>query len=231
MMLNSEYFVPSAEDLMTNEICGLNWVDLTQPDVVSVAWAYYYFSIQFRENLQIACMLFPDDPKLARLKLEECDTDNLSPYPGIALAGEKLDHDEFMRRALALSPVPDTTNPFHVPGEQYLREVRAINPEMRALSIVEYENGGLQRLFNSILETPCYDDPLVRAFRFFMTEHIRFDSDPIEGHGALSRHITGDGNIKPLWDAFRRLLLACTPNLQPRKLAACSAMQDAEAVL
>jgi hypothetical protein len=231
IMLSTEYFIPSAADFAPGEICGFNWSGLTESDVVAVAWAYYYFSIQFRENLQIACALFPDDKNLARLKQEECNTDNLSPYPGIALAGEKLDHDEFMRRALALSPLPAAANPFQAPGEAYLREIRAMNPQIRALSIVEYENGGLQRLFTAMLDTPCYDNPLVMAFRFFMSEHIRFDSDPIQGHGALSRHIKGDEDITPLWDAFRRLLLACAPAVQLREPAASPAMQGAEAVL
>ena len=32
-------------------ICNLNWSRLAHADLVNVAWIYYYFSIQFRENL------------------------------------------------------------------------------------------------------------------------------------------------------------------------------------
>src|ERR1700689_3102130 len=88
-----------------DEICALNWEGLTQDDLMGVAGAYYYFSIQFRENLEIACNLYPTDPLLTQLAQEECNTDNLSPWPGVASPGEKLDHDEFMRRLLKLSPV------------------------------------------------------------------------------------------------------------------------------
>ena len=206
----------SAVEPVISKICGLNWPDLTEQDMVGAAWAYYFFSIQFRENLQIACKLHPDDKNLARLKQEECETDNLSPYPGIAAVGEKLNHDEFMRRALALYPIPDeTSRGFHAGGSQYLKEVRAMSPKARALSIGNYENGGLGRLFEAMLQVPSYDNTLVEAFRFFMLEHIRFDSDPIQGHGALSLHITGDEEVVPLWDAFRRLLLAFVPSLRP----------------
>jgi hypothetical protein len=215
-MSNLQAFKPCAGEPVISEICSLAWGDLSESDMVSAAWAYYYFSIQFRENLEIACAEYPDDQNLARLKLEECDTDNLSPYPEITTAGEKLDHDEFMRRALSLSPLTDETlRRFEAGGARYLEEVRAMSPHARALSIANYESGGLERLFKAMLQAPVTGNRLVAAFRFFMEEHIRFDSDPIQGHGALSRTITGDADIRPLWEAYKRLLLEFAPNLQP----------------
>src|ERR1700686_3206782 len=92
-------------EAVIDEICAMPWDRLTSDEVLQVAKAYHFFSIQFRENLEIACRLRPDDPKLAALRLGECDTDNLSPWPKITAAGEKLDHDEFMRRLLVLQPV------------------------------------------------------------------------------------------------------------------------------
>jgi hypothetical protein len=44
-----------------SEICQLHWASLTVDDLTDVAWAYYHFSIQFRENLEIAIALYPDD--------------------------------------------------------------------------------------------------------------------------------------------------------------------------
>jgi hypothetical protein len=63
------------------------------------------------------------------------------------------------------------------------------------------------------LKAPDYDDAALEAFQYFMEAHIRFDSDPIEGHGALSRQMTPDETVIPLWQAFRDLLLECAPNL------------------
>ena len=60
--------------------------------------------IQFRESLAEARRLYPADADLRRLEAEECATDNLSPWPGVAAAGERMDHDEFIRRTLALLP-------------------------------------------------------------------------------------------------------------------------------
>jgi hypothetical protein len=58
-------------------ICDLNWSGLDGSGLSAAAWAYYFFSIQFRENLQLAQQLRPDDLGLIRLALEECGTDNL----------------------------------------------------------------------------------------------------------------------------------------------------------
>ena len=84
-----------------DEICRLNWPNLREDDLVSVAWVYYYFSVHFGECLEIARKLYPDDDRLLELDRGERDTDNLSPWPGVAAAGERMNHDEFMRRTLA----------------------------------------------------------------------------------------------------------------------------------
>jgi hypothetical protein len=44
-----------------DEICELNWTALSEEDLIRVAWAYYHFSVQFRECLEIARELYPDD--------------------------------------------------------------------------------------------------------------------------------------------------------------------------
>jgi hypothetical protein len=56
---------------------------------------------------------------------------------------------------------------------------------------------------------------VVAAFRHFLSEHIRFDSDVSQGHGALARHLSPDDRILPLWNDFRQLLVEFTPNLVP----------------
>ena len=35
---------------VVDDICDLNWRGLTEKDLINVAWAYYHFSIQFREK-------------------------------------------------------------------------------------------------------------------------------------------------------------------------------------
>ena len=122
----------TAYDAVVEDICRLNWSGLDQSDVSAVAWAYYFFSIQFRENLRLAQQLRPDDPALGRLVAEECDTDNLSPWPGVAEAGERLNHDEFMRRVLALSPIePAAQRRVEQAGQRYLAGIRAMDTPTR----------------------------------------------------------------------------------------------------
>lgn len=207
-------FEVSANDEAVAAICCLNWSELTAEDMVAVAWSYYYFSIQFRENLCLACEAFPTDQALKRLFSEECNTSNLSPYPGIAVEGEAMNHDEFMRRVLETSPILETlADSYQDAGEHYLAQVRAMDDKVRASSMASYEDGGLEAVFKAMLTSPDYDNPLIGGFRFFLAEHIRFDSDPDAGHGSLSRHITSDERVAKLWWLFRDLLLANTPAL------------------
>src|SRR5271168_4522265 len=78
-----------AYEEVIRDICELNWTGLTQEDLIGVAWVYYYFSIQFRECLETACKLYPDDPQLQELDRGERNTDNLSPWPGVAAVAER----------------------------------------------------------------------------------------------------------------------------------------------
>ena len=195
----------------------LGWRHLSADECVDVAWAYYFFSVQFRENLIVARQLHPADDKLLDLEQGECDTDNLSPWPGVAAPGERMNHDDFMQRSLALAPIPDDKRQFfEMLGNRYLRMVRTVDQPVRAMSIASYEDGGLEAVFNAMLTMPEWDSPVLRAFRHFLSEHIRFDSDPDAGHGALARHLQPDDRIAPLWEGFQDLLVAFVPNLEQR---------------
>ena len=199
------------EDVI-ERICQLPWTSLSGGELLAVANSYYYFSIQFRENLQIACKLYPNDCKLKELFVEECYTDNLSPWPGVAAAGERLDHDEFMRRALSLQAVP-SADYLRLIGTSYLGRVRAVSDLARAKSIASYEDGGLSSVFMAILNAPCWEGAALQAFRFFLEQHVKFDSAIEGGHGALSRHLSPDGSILPLWLAFEDVLTRAAPPL------------------
>ncbi len=201
-------------DRVIGEICDLRWDRLTSEELTDVAWAYYYFSIQFREHLRIARAIYPLDQKLQQLEKEECDTDNLSPWPDVALADEQMDHDEFMRRLLMLAPINQARHSRLAEiGEAYLTNIRDIDPQTRAASIASYEDGGLERVFRAILTAPDWDGPLLGAFSHFLSEHIRFDSDPEQGHGALSRHIMVDDRVSLVWMEFKDLLTRSVPKL------------------
>ena len=197
-----------------SEICNLNWANLSEADLIRVAWAYYHFSVQFRECLEIARDMYPDDERLLQLDHGERNTNNLSPWPGVAAAGEKMNHDEFMRRTLELAKIPEIGRIFLSDiGNRYLKAVRAIDPKIRALALATYEDGGLERVFQAILTAPSWNGPLQQAFKHFLAEHIRFDSDPDQGHGALCRHLTPDDRVLPLWAEFKHMLIEAAPNL------------------
>ena len=144
--LNREFAYKGVID----DICNLNWCELSRDELINAAWAYYYFSIQFRENLEIARRYYPDDERLMDLDRGERNTDNLSPWPGVAAAGEKMNHDEFMRRALAQETISEARRGFlEELGQSYLTQIRAMDGMTRALSIASYEDGGLQAVFGA----------------------------------------------------------------------------------
>ena len=208
-------FIQTIED-----ICHLPWSTLSEQECIDATWAYYYFSVQFRENLKIARHLYPDDDKLLDLEAAECDTDNLSPWPGVAATGERMDHDEFMRRSLALGSVTAAAQArFEDYGQRYLALNQSLDATTRAMSIASYEDGGLEQVFTAMLTMQAYPNPILNAFRHFLSEHIRFDSDPDEGHGALARHLGPDDRIKPLWDAFHDLFTTLVPSLACAEVA------------
>jgi hypothetical protein len=158
--------------------------------------------------------MYPDDGRLLELDRGERHTDNLSPWPGVAAIGERMNHDEFMRRTLGLTKISEIGRiVLSEIGNKYLKTVRAIDPHIRALALATYEDGGLERLFRAILTAPNWNGPLQQAFKHFLAEHIRFDSDPDQGHGALCRHLTPDDRVLPLWTQFKHMLLEAVPHL------------------
>jgi hypothetical protein len=205
---------PSQHEIAVNTICSLNWGELTENELTIVAWAYHFFSVQFRENLEIACNLYPTDTLLQQLAQEECATDNLSPWEGVAYPTEKLNHDEFMRRLLTLSPISrEVQSAVEEAGRSYLSNIRGIDRTMRAASIASYEDGGLEKVFLAILQCKHWDTALLRAFRHFLVKHIEFDSNPDLGHGALTRNLAPSDGVSCLWEEFRDLLVRSVPNL------------------
>ena len=209
-----DMIVGEAYKTVISEIASLDWPSLDEQELSAVALAYYYFSVQFRENLLETARLYPNDGLLQELVAGECATENLSPWPGVAIANECMDHDEFMRRAVALSPIaPDLRAKVEKAGAAYLQRARKVPSELKACSIASYENGGLESTFRAMLTALHWNTPTLRAFRHFLVEHIRFDSDPNEGHGALSRHLMVDDRILPLWLDFRDLLICAAPRL------------------
>jgi hypothetical protein len=197
------------------EICNFDWAALTTTELTAVAWAYYYFSVQFRENLEVMHREHPTDPMVQMLVREECATPNLSPFPGVAAPNEAMNHDDFMFRLLKLSPIDPTVQmAIESTGEMYLSQMRAMPDEIKVMSIASYECGGLESVFKSILWAQQWSTPLLAAFKHFLVKHIDFDSDPEAGHGALIKHIAPDQRIRPVWEAFRDLLVMAVPRFR-----------------
>jgi hypothetical protein len=219
----SEDYMTQAESSLVGEIeieniCSLNWDGLSADELLSVAWAYYYFSVQFRENLATARELLPEDEHLLELDRGERNTDNLSPYPGVTEPGERVNHDEFMRRALMLTPIDRARRDrLEAIGATYLKTVRSLDSSTKASSMASYEDGGLERVFRSMLRAPDWNGSTLLAFRYFLERHIEFDSDPTNGHGSLCRHLAPTAGVRDLWVAFKQSLVAAAPAVDRRQ--------------
>jgi hypothetical protein len=194
-----------------DQIGEFNWQGLSREELMAACRAYYYFSKQFVDAVHIACELYPSDQQLIELREGECDTNNLSPYPGIAEPHEKMDHDEFMRRTIEIASLDEAVRK-HVDkiGREYLDKVASADGLTRAMSLATYEDGGLEVVFRAMLTAKDWDEPSLRAFKHFLVEHIKLDSGE---HGALCRHLVADDRVLPLWDAFRELLVGAAPSL------------------
>jgi hypothetical protein len=198
-------------ETVISEIENLKWDILNRNELKAVCAAYYYFSVQFVEAVDIACDLYPSDPMLVELRKGECDTNNLSPYPGVAEPGEKMNHDEFMRRTVAMSDMDHgSRGRVESLGRAYLTKVHGLDRMTRAMSLSSYEDGGLEVVFRAFLSAPDWNEPSLLAFRHFLVEHIKLDSGE---HGGLCRHLVADDRILPLWEAFRDLLVKAAPRL------------------
>jgi hypothetical protein len=113
---------------VVDEICRFRWSKINRNELLAVCRAYYYFSRQFCETLEIACRRHPLDHQLAELWNAECNTDILSPYPGLAAPGERMSHDEFMRRILAISSLDrDARARVDRLGTEYLADIRRVD--------------------------------------------------------------------------------------------------------
>src|ERR1700722_3932069 len=151
--------IPSRYQRVIDEISNFNWRGLRREELMMACRAYYYFSKQFVDAVDIACGLYPTDQNLISLREGECDTNNLSPYPGIAEKGEKMNHDEFMRRVIESASLDQTARKrVDNLGREYLAEVSRMDPLTRAMALSSYEDGGLEAVFRAMLTAPDWDE-------------------------------------------------------------------------
>lgn len=196
-------------------ICALDWSGLSQEGLTKIAYVYYFFSVHFCETVGLARILYPNDERLEELDRGERNTDNLSPYPGVVEANERVDHCEFMRRTLELTPVElGERLRLESIGNAYLILTRPLDPATRAVSLPTYEDGGLEQVFRSILRARHWDTPLLGAFKHFLEGHVALDSDPEHGHGSLCRFLEPNAKVFDLWTAFAQMFVEAAPELR-----------------
>lgn len=190
-----------------NRVCDIGWETLNEQQMTSAVWMFYFRSVQFRENLEAAIRLHPDNQNLRTLTEEELHTNNLSPYNGIAAEGEYLDHDTFLKRIIETHPIPPEKRQYlENLGKEYLDSMTKMPDEIKAMCLVSSEDGGSSKIYTNILTSPqnCWKSNGMQAFRHFLQKHVEFDSTEGEdtGHGMLVRKLGIDDRVAPMLDKF-----------------------------
>lgn len=75
---------------------------------------------------------------------------------------------------------------------------------------------GREKTLRDILNARHSETALLKAFNHFLTQYIKFDSDPGRGHGALSWRLTSVDRIVPLWAAFNQVSIEAAAGFAPR---------------
>tara|TARA_B100001989_G_C24540621_1_gene467343 strand:- start:1554 stop:2237 length:684 start_codon:yes stop_codon:yes gene_type:complete len=193
-------------------ICNLGWEDLSENQVKRALHGFYFFSQKFVDNLRTASNLYPEDDGIKSLMQEELNTDNLSPYNGVADEGEAMDHDVFLRRVIQISGLSEEENEeLFTKGKQYLEAMDQMPPEAQLQCLVSCEDGGAIQMYSSVLKAQVLDseDPALQAFKHFLQKHVEFDNEEgaEAGHGTLVRKFEmEDKHIGPFWNHFADFL-------------------------
>jgi len=164
--------VPSYKDIVA-QIRSLPWKRLSPAELQELMVLAAYVATEFAESLRIALALFPKDKSFAAVSRGELQVNNLQ----FADYRKKGDHADFLWFFLKKHGIlQQCSQSVHRHAEKYLKAVRALPPEIRAMSIVSRERE-LPGIFKKVLEAPNWNAPGLDAFNYFLRAHISLDSD------------------------------------------------------
>ena len=194
----------------------MNWRRLSIGELIDVAWAYYFFSIQFRENLLIARELLPDDAQLEQLGSRRKGYGQfISLSRGCRRRGASGS-----RRVHAESVVADADRRASA-AIASRRSARLISAKSAPLTVGQgprasraMRTGVLRKCSGACCRPRIGRIPCSQGFKHFLEKHIEFDSDVENGHGGLCRHLPPNEGVRELWTAFKESLIQVAPALE-----------------
>lgn len=179
---------------IVREIRELPWELLDGQELQRLMFISEVYAREFAEALRIALRLHPDHPDLRDMARGELDTTNLR-FGDYTLAG---DHADFLSFYLQRHGIHgDALLLQH--ASAYVTACRQLSPEVRAMSVFSREEE-LSGIFRQILQAPDWTAPGLVAFRFYMEQHILFDTAE-GGHHDLTKGFPVDDRLVPFYTA------------------------------
>ncbi len=179
---------------VVERIYNLAWEKLSAKELQTLMVLSGYAALEFAESLRIALNEHRESKAFQGMAAGELKTTNLTFDDYI----KKGDHSEFLWHFIekkGISTDPNVTNT----GKEYLQKVQTLPKEVRVMSIVsrEYE---LSRIFARILKAKDWSLPGLQAFRYFLEEHIKLDSEE-GGHADLLQGFKVDDRVTAFYEA------------------------------
>lgn len=184
------------------EIVHLSWNKLNAKDLQRLMYASEALSREMAEAVRCGLQLHPEDRFLQEMAKGEIGTSNISFQD----FRRKADHSEFLLHFLNKSEFrPDEA--LKKETQNYLDLCRDFSAEVRLMTVVSREKE-LPPVFAAILDAQDWEAPGLDAYKYFLTEHVRLDSEEA-GHHELIKHIPTDERIEGFYqyrlDLFRKL--------------------------
>jgi hypothetical protein len=196
--------------VLIEQIKRLSWELLSEAELEKLMVLSYFAAKEFAESLRIALTLHPTSLEFKQMAQGELNTNNLT-YEKYADIG---DHADFLSHFISEYKLLEKHRDVVRAGEAYLRRVRMLDDETRAMSVVSRERE-LPGIFARILESRNFSNKALTAFKYYLKEHIRLDSCE-GGHADLLESYSVPETVAKFYQA-RIEMYRCLPTLFTQK--------------
>jgi len=157
--------------LVVKEILGLNWESLNEKELQKLMILSAFSALEFADSLRLTVNLNPKNSSLKKMADEELNTENLS-FKDYHKRG---DHSQFLWHFIDKYALIQKFPYIKKAGENYIKKVKTLSPEIRVMSIVSRENE-LPGIFTRVLTAKKWQAHGLPEFKYYLKRHIFLDS-------------------------------------------------------
>jgi len=191
---------------VVKKIVNLKWGSLDEEDLQKLMILSAYSALEFAESLRITVKMNSKNKALKEMAEEELNTDNLS-FEDYNVKG---DHFKFLWHFINKYGLLKKFGSLEKVGETYMNHVRKLPKKVRVMSIVSREEE-LPNIFARILTTKNWKAEGLKAYRFYLKEHIALDSDE-GGHADKLKNMKVGNEVADFY-RIRLEMYKCISNL------------------